>query len=788
MPDFGNTLFEGSILPEVQRQEPVQDNSGAVLAEGLRGAFNTVGSIFGSMAGQAKAGQTNSILNAYRQDLLKLANAAEQGMGLQEMRMRSRALLSQYISNNPDVDGEEFQKINTNFLGNQGFANILTTGNEDVQRQQKIIDSAVAAGFINPYDTPDKQARDADVYLQHQSNVSSLQRQVDILQRSNTIVTEQDKARTTQLVKNYAETGYVWAENNINKAIAMARSDPANAAKYLEDLKATVGGELSRFTVTAEGSDVGWITKPIEDRLKLAEEMILGKTETSVYESQVANIKARESAAMLADPEIAKLIVASDLLGAASPTVLSQMTSKAIDLYITNSKSYNPDDPNSNKSADTVGTEKDVVKSLEVLRNDINSSLTGEITPTRSQEIKNSIINNMRAIKEHSGGARGPQDYNALVNFFADSGVGEAAKGLEVPGDLRDQALNILETQYNDVLLPLVREQLDANPSISIYPSETALPPHLQGTLAVSEGQTDVPTNTAIEIVFNGLGVEFRPTEAYKNDVTIRARAEALNRGPTSVAQPLNTLIRAQAHILGGNNYKAEWDSIATRLFPSGETSMNTVTQTNSPGSGATEGQLEGFLEGQGPATLETFGEDIDMPDEGSGEFIEPTSNPEVNPQVLERWRGKRLPVSIRNNNPAAISIVGSIEDSFAASQPGFVGVTKRPANEGGHYAKYATPEDGLRAASTLLRSYGRKGINTPSAIVKRWSTDKAAHNSYANTLVKYLKQVGYDVTNTSKLNLEDPVVRRAILKAKSAHESGAGVPVYADEVYERVT
>lgn len=163
--------------------------------------------------------------------------------------------------------------------------------------------------------------------------------------------------------------------------------------------------------------------------------------------------------------------------------------------------------------------------------------------------------------------------------------------------------------------------------------------------------------------------------------------------------------------------------------------------------------------------------------------FVDPSTNPSINAAVLKRFGGKQLPVSIRNNNMGAISITGDIDSSWAAKQPGFIGTSPRPASEGGYYAKYATPEHGVAAASNLLEQYGRQGRNTPLAITSKWAAEPG---DYPNVLVKYLKAAGYDAGVNTPLDMSDPNVRVAILKAKSAHESGAGVPVYADEVFDR--
>jgi murein DD-endopeptidase MepM/ murein hydrolase activator NlpD len=129
-----------------------------------------------------------------------------------------------------------------------------------------------------------------------------------------------------------------------------------------------------------------------------------------------------------------------------------------------------------------------------------------------------------------------------------------------------------------------------------------------------------------------------------------------------------------------------------------------------------------------------------------------------------------------------AISLADE-SNTYVTGMTGFVGMTARPADEGGYYAKFATPEHGVAAASKNLENYGSKGIDTPSQIVRKWARD--GNQNYIDTVVSYLNQAGFDVNSNSQLNLSDPKVRAAILRGKSAFESGAGIPVYNDEVYD---
>jgi hypothetical protein len=157
--------------------------------------------------------------------------------------------------------------------------------------------------------------------------------------------------------------------------------------------------------------------------------------------------------------------------------------------------------------------------------------------------------------------------------------------------------------------------------------------------------------------------------------------------------------------------------------------------------------------------------------------FEDPIGSGKLDPTLAEMYTTKRAPVSIRNNNMGAISL--GEKNSWVENLPGYIGKSKRPASEGGYYARFATPEAGVHAASELLRRYGRKGINTPYKIVKKWSTDSSAWTTYAETIADRL---GVEIND--EIDLENPVVRKLILMSMSAHESGTGRPIYHEEVF----
>ncbi len=113
------------------------------------------------------------------------------------------------------------------------------------------------------------------------------------------------------------------------------------------------------------------------------------------------------------------------------------------------------------------------------------------------------------------------------------------------------------------------------------------------------------------------------------------------------------------------------------------------------------------------------------------------------------------VPRGIRNNNPLNIEAGG-----FTQGQPGFAG-------SDGRFAKFETPEQGTAAASALLDSYGRRGLNTPAAIVNRWAPSSDGNNvpAYAQAIAKQLG-IGPNDQIPSEM-------RPQLIAAMGQHENG---------------
>lgn len=115
-------------------------------------------------------------------------------------------------------------------------------------------------------------------------------------------------------------------------------------------------------------------------------------------------------------------------------------------------------------------------------------------------------------------------------------------------------------------------------------------------------------------------------------------------------------------------------------------------------------------------------------------------------------------PRGVRNNNP------GNLE---ASSSNPWVGQT----GSDGRFAKFETPEHGIRALGRNLISYQRQGIDTVGEIINRW-----APPSDNNDTVAYIKAVcaQLGVTANQPLDASNPDTLQALCAAIIKHENGS--------------
>ncbi|WP_220709054.1 hypothetical protein [Citrobacter portucalensis] len=124
---------------------------------------------------------------------------------------------------------------------------------------------------------------------------------------------------------------------------------------------------------------------------------------------------------------------------------------------------------------------------------------------------------------------------------------------------------------------------------------------------------------------------------------------------------------------------------------------------------------------------------------------------------VSESGSGDRAR-GIRNNNP------GNLE--YSKTNP-WVGQT----GDDGRFAKFETPEHGIRALGRNLLSYQRQGIDTVNDIINRWAPPDDNNNTSAY-IEAVCAQLG--VTPDQPLDASNPDTLKALCAAIIHHENGS--------------
>lgn len=171
----------------------------------------------------------------------------------------------------------------------------------------------------------------------------------------------------------------------------------------------------------------------------------------------------------------------------------------------------------------------------------------------------------------------------------------------------------------------------------------------------------------------------------------------------------------------------------------------------------------EGFLQKQSNAqdlwVTDKVARFLATPDAEKQAYIDGVNQSFVGPQALSNPQAGQAsaPLAERNNNFTNIR-----DGAYARAQPGYVG-----ADNG--FARFATPEDGLRAANHNLDAYAAQGLNTVNGIISRWTPP--SENDTARAIAQASSRLG--VGPDQKIDMNDPAVRANLLHVIVQQETG---------------
>lgn len=131
----------------------------------------------------------------------------------------------------------------------------------------------------------------------------------------------------------------------------------------------------------------------------------------------------------------------------------------------------------------------------------------------------------------------------------------------------------------------------------------------------------------------------------------------------------------------------------------------------------------------------------------------------------------------VRNNNP------GNIDYNPRNDWQGQLGLELKVGASTPRFARFDTPENGIRALGKLIRTYQNKhGLKTIEQIIARWAPSTENNTkSYADAVAK---AVG--VTTHANINVNTVAMLRPLVEAIIRHENGYN-PYVRGEIDEGV-
>lgn len=582
--NFGDTGFEGQIAPSTPILQPVTEDAmfsreAGALAQNV---FNTVSKGFNEVG----AGMINSapffsdvfnnqtddkkygVLEDFQQKMGLIADAVDQGrISVPEARSRMRVLNSQYVADNPTLI-KDINDLQAQYTKTAGLGDIITSGNEDYQRSQKLIDTAVAAGWKAPGMSDEEAVNNYIKAQQDGFQLTAFKNDIDRKHAMRQEITEADKFKATNILHNFVADAFPWMVSQVENGRTMIEqgADPATVLQQVKDNIAQEEAKVGSLRAAAGDTDTSYMTDGIDKLVQNLDDWANKKTSTEVYKGKIDNIKAQQELALRSDPEVGPTIMASNLLPSSDPSIIMKVSQAASRLFGQNAQdTSDPNGPVGAKPADVIGQDKNIDSYLTVLKSGIDNSIANP-TPEAQKEVSTHITNLLRGISAYGNNATNAKDFRSIIEFFASPNVGKYAemnKGI-IPDAVKTQALSVIQAQYEKVLLPLIKEKWD------------------QGRAVIADAngfmdQKGVNTSDVIEPYWNGSGVGFKAKPGYENMPEVQTWIKELTSSPGNIVGPLNTLIRAEAHMSGTTDYKSVYENtLQARLWGSDAATTDT--------------------------------------------------------------------------------------------------------------------------------------------------------------------------------------------------------------------
>lgn len=567
--NFGNTYMEGSIEPSVRPQAPVQDNSGAVLANALAPAAGQLGAMIGSIFKGQQEDAGNKILVDYEMELLDLGDAVTQGsMDKTEASMHARNLRRKYLGLAPALR-DDFDGVWSKFAGANGLGHVTITGTDEEQRIIARDNAAAALGY-----TPQEYS----LFESRLRQATEINYQLDLLKKNGETITETQRLQGLQAVVGMSQAAYPNAQRRINEAMAAIQADPSQKATIMAQINQVIGQGIAEVEHLSGSADGSYITTPMKSALDTFNKWANGEVELGAMENELKSVKLQYDLMYATDPTLGPAIAASRIigeLGMAESTLFNQ-------IFTPQTIARLGEIANPNAKVNFLTGEKDITNVVEGTKTAAARIAADDVEGNK--QIMDVVNKAVDSVYLNERGANSPTAYKEVVELLADPAVKAVIdRNGGIGSQYNKQFAAVLSQAYDNELLAAAASFLrdtDVTDLESIRFTETG------STAEVLTG----PVSDFIEPRWNGNAVEFIPKAGYETNPNVIRLANETTTGSGSVGDPLNQLIQAHANVAGMEPKQVWEQQFANRLF--GQDAAPTPEQLNL-GTEPSEGEVD---------------------------------------------------------------------------------------------------------------------------------------------------------------------------------------------------
>jgi hypothetical protein len=565
--------------------------SGLEAALGLFSAIAPTGQQINDRRESKAADATSKVLGSFTQDALRIADAVDTGeMSSRAGRMMMRRTYSSYAANNPLLVND-LAETHKSLITTSGLGKVVAEGTEEEKRETAKRDNAYSRGWIT------KGMSEADIessminMTRYDANLELLRTETakmdfanaeqtnlrgqynaktDVLKqqtqaaRLQTARLDAQKAESDRVVRS-AVNGLMSSvapklETEINAVMQNAKNPNRTPEQIAQDqmklesiISSSIGGVTAMLGADATPSQISMIMMPMEGYINYARGVVNGTAAIENMDTQLATMVAQQTAIAVLDPDILKVVVASEMFN--YPAFMVGPTNAAATAVMAGVvNNLNPAPVFDNNDPAKTQAYFDGSKTLTEV------ALKDGAPPGIVEEAKKNVNGMLRTVASREGNDRRPAEFEQISNHFASDSFGRLMEN-DPEGFIQqenlDAANRVFEDFYYAEAIPVIKKEWQqAQVRVNAKPGTS-------GPSAFATPTRNSPVSAVITAVYKGGGVQFKSSLNEGNALREVAR---LNK---ELAPVINKVVRMGTHLQRSRDYRKFFDENYGGIFES---------------------------------------------------------------------------------------------------------------------------------------------------------------------------------------------------------------------------